>query len=291
MAYSLSNLLQDIYKNLGQSFISTATGGSTTTIIDTKLNEQFSDDDFEDGGTVFVVRDAGGASAAPESEFSQITDYDQDTETFTFGALTTAVASGDTYLVATPTFRLYEVIEQCNMALKDLGYIALPDTSLTTVSGQTEYSYPVALKAMPPIAVMVALNQDSNDNGWMDVDFEYQPSAPNSVGILVLPDMWSGDTLKIFYNGIHPNLTAYNSYVAETIHPALARFVCTLRVLEWYNRRSAGTDKYWIDEQRRMEAKMDDMMVQYPIWKPKKKPIFWSDGERRFVYNRYQQNP
>jgi hypothetical protein len=285
MAYSLSNLLQDIYRNLGQTFVSTATGGSTTTVVDSKLNERYSDDDFEDGGVVFVVRDAAGLSAAPEMEFSAITDYDQDTETFTFGALTAAVASGDTYMVVTPTFPLNEVIENCNMALKDLGDIALTDTSLTSASQQTEYALPVALKLRRPIRVQYqGITGDANDNNWIDIQFEYVPSAPNSTGLLIIPQIVAGRTIKVWYHALHPNLTAYNSYVSETIHPTLARFICTLRILEWYNRRSAGTDKYWVDEQRRMESKMDEMKVLYPVWKPKKKPVFFNVGADEMDY-------
>src|SRR5688500_61890 len=107
MAYSatdfqLTHLLQKAYRRLKVARTSTATGGSTTTIVDTKLADYLGDsneDDVLNGGSVIIVKDT--AVAAPEGEFSRISDYD-DAGTITTSTLTAAVASGDTYMYISP---------------------------------------------------------------------------------------------------------------------------------------------------------------------------------------------
>jgi hypothetical protein len=74
----------------------TATGGSTTTLVDAKL-ARFADD-YWNGAQVYVKTDAGGANAAPEGEDSWVTDFVGATGTLTLSPeLTQAPAAGDTY--------------------------------------------------------------------------------------------------------------------------------------------------------------------------------------------------
>lgn len=83
----------------GLAQIGTATGGSTTTIVDTTRlkSSQYSDDSWT-GGYARISYDAGGAAAAPEGELSPITTYAASTGTVTFNpAMTAAPASGDIY--------------------------------------------------------------------------------------------------------------------------------------------------------------------------------------------------
>ena len=98
---TLSNILRDSLVKLGQLQVFTATGGTTTTIVDSDLGG--TDSDFV-RGTMVVIRDAGGASAAPENEFAEITAYTSSTGTLTGAAssFTVAPASGDTYGLSPP---------------------------------------------------------------------------------------------------------------------------------------------------------------------------------------------
>jgi hypothetical protein len=72
------------WRALGKITDLEATGGSTTTIVSTY--SPFTADDNLNNGTAIVVRDAGGAGAAPEGQFSVITDYVASTKTWTIGA-------------------------------------------------------------------------------------------------------------------------------------------------------------------------------------------------------------
>lgn len=83
MAYSqtqfqLTHLMQKAYRRVANVRTSTATGGSTTTIVDEKLLDYLEDsneDDYLNNWTVFVVTDSAGAGADPEGKFSIISDY------------------------------------------------------------------------------------------------------------------------------------------------------------------------------------------------------------------------
>lgn len=70
----------------------TATGGSTTTLIDTSLAAIFADDELN--GKFVVVR-----PFTATAEVALITDYDQGTQTMTFAAIGTLVGAADEYIV------------------------------------------------------------------------------------------------------------------------------------------------------------------------------------------------
>lgn len=71
MAYTLSDLLQDIYAELGQLRVGVASNGSVNTLEDASLAAQHRDDEWK-GGAIFVAQ-AGGE--APEGEFAAVSAF------------------------------------------------------------------------------------------------------------------------------------------------------------------------------------------------------------------------
>lgn len=97
MAYTLAQLRQELAKTLDSFVTGTATGGSTTTIIDTDLLDsgQYADDHFN-GADLYMYDTTD--DAAPEGEARYCTDFVQSTGTLTVGKeFTAAVGAGDTY--------------------------------------------------------------------------------------------------------------------------------------------------------------------------------------------------
>jgi hypothetical protein len=85
-----------------------ATGGSTTTVVDTNLPAKFgivnnrldADTDFFNGCRVLISQDAGGSNAAPENETSIVTGYNESSGTLTVSpAFSAAVAASDYYKI------------------------------------------------------------------------------------------------------------------------------------------------------------------------------------------------
>ena len=266
MALILSQLLQGMYRRLGQTETFLATGGSTTTIVNTLFKEKYQDDDLV-GWTAFVTRDSAGASAAPENEYKTVTAYVESTWTITLASAfsgTSAVAAGDRITLANVRFPIEEMIQQTNLMLEDLGDYTFIDTSITTAANKTEYAIPVAIKRNI-IKVQIQTNTaDADDNGWVTYnpsEYEVVPATSGSTGLLIFRDQpASGYSLKVWYSGSHPNVSSYSDVILEYIHPTLAITGLTAYALDWFNAKTAGGDEYWL-------KKLNDARVEFDIAK------------------------
>jgi len=278
MAYLASNLLQDAYRKLGMLEVRTATGGSTTTVVDSGFVgiKNAPKDDAWLNGTLFIVRDAAGTNVAPENEFQRISGYAASTGTFTLDtALTSSASASDTYAYTTAEVPLRSMLELANAALQALGTISLVDTTtLDTASPQTEYACSAIWKRPRPIRVDVQGNSDSGDNAWIESrDWDYQPATGGATGLIIFghqPE--SGMGIRVWYNGLHPTLTAYNSVVHESVPPELAALTLAEKALEWLNTRYRGSDEFML--QRLSDAKVQRQQYEAtnPVWRVRRKP-------------------
>jgi len=271
-SFQLTHLLQKAYRRLKVVRTSTATGGSTTTIADTKLVDDLGDsneDDVLNRGTVIIVKDAAGA--APEGEFNRISDYD-DAGTITVPSAWSAsssVASGDTYMNISPDFPLFDMIEIVNDALVYLGRIPKVYSSLTTAANQTEYTLPVALKGIDLTDIEIqGILTDANDNRYVPISgWKITPALPGSTGLLTLPQFASGYILRVGYPGLHPRVSAFSDYISEYIHPELATACVRAHALQWYNDQRGGDDVMKQKEDRAWNQ-LDIAKAMYPIKNP-----------------------
>ena len=285
MGFNLSNLLQAIYTELGQLTASTATGGSTTTAVDSKMQGQYADDDWKDGA-LFVIRDAGGAGAAPEGEFKLISGYDDDGSIGTFTmdtALTAVIASGDTFGFANAYYPLHTMIELVNAVLRSLGDIALVDTTtLDTTGSKTEYAAAVAWKRRRPLAVDIqGKTGDVNDNHWVRVhDWDFVPAAPGSTGLIIFKSQpTSGRDMRVWYKDAHPRLSEYNDMLSETITPELAVAAGVERGLRWQNSRAGGGDPFLLQSWKDAKIELERAKIEYPVWSPRRSANLMITGE------------
>ena len=274
MAYLLSNLLQDAYRALGKTDTFILTGGSTTTIIDTKLEDKYQDDDLKNW-TCFITRDAGGLNAAPENEFNRISGYVESTNTATVDtAFTISPAAGDTVTLTSDQFPLREMMQQANIALRALDYLVLTNTSLTSSSTQTEYDLPVALKADDLVKIEVQTEATTDDYQWETVPpdaYYILPASPGSTGEIIFEKyLEDGKTIRVWYEGLHPDLTAYNSVISETIHPTVAWASLVAHALQWYNTMLSGQDEYYLQRENKAWRDLEIALAKHPIYKPKK---------------------
>lgn len=275
MAYSatqlqLTHVLQWLYRRLGAK-VTLATGGSTTTAVDTKLVEELQNsnvDDLYNGGTIIVIEDAAGAAAAPEGQFSRITDYEASSTTVTFSPALTALASGDRILITTRDFPLYDVIEQVNDALKDLAKTPRYDTSITTAANQTEYTLPVAVKGGRILKVeMQGITTDANDNRWVPVvGYRENYAVPGTAGTLVLPQFATGYTIRITYIKPHGRVDAYDDPIDEHFDPQLVQAAVMAHVLQWRNdadRVNGGADDNLLALEQKAWSQYDRAKIEH----------------------------
>jgi len=197
---------------------SNATGGSTTTIIDTKLaNLGWNSDDFN-GGMALLIRDAGGAGAAPEGESRQITDF-VSSGTITVDAFSAAAASGDSYGVMTSRYPRGLLVSKINECLAEYGDVPTEDiTSLTTAASTSEYSLPVAAKK-DLRQVWLARTTTANDYRWQAAMNCYvEHGAANGVGKLIFNyQPTSGYKIKLVYMAAHGYVQADTDVISDYV--------------------------------------------------------------------------
>lgn len=279
MAYTLSNLLIDLLGGLGQSTTFLATGGSTTTIINTTIAERRGKKPINNYAVdwyAFVVRDAGGAGAAPEGEFQRINAYDSGSQTYTVDTpFSSAIGAGDEIMIVSSRFFAREAIRRTNEAVQKL-VIALPDITLTTTAGQQVYSLPVTAKRERPRQIWIQQTAGDDDTYVQRFDYDYVPSAGGSAGSLKFTGpLKTGMTIRIYYDTYQPALTAYNSVIHETIDPKLALAAAKVSLLEWYVAKTRDKD-FWAQDLNIARNDFDEAKKMYPIYKPKR-------GQRYFT--------
>ena len=278
-AFQLTHLLQRVYRRLKVSRASTATGGSSTTLVDSTLADFLGDaneDDQLNGGTIIIIKDAGGAGAAPEGEFGRITDY-ASSGTITW-APSTAPTAGDVYMFAGKDFPILDMIEIVNDALTSDyvgGGLVNINTSLITAALQTEYTLPstqIDAQSILSVEIQTRLN-DSNDNQYVPLpDYKIVPSGtPGTAGTLVIPQLAAGYTIRLKWPGTHARVSTYADYISESLTPAVAEACVVAHALQWYNIKRGGADGWMKEREDRAWNALDVALAREPIRRPEKR--------------------
>lgn len=238
MAIYMFDLVYKIMSDLGTIKVQgTATGGSTTTLIDTNAL-RLTENDYFNEGTLFIKNDSSGT--ANDKLFAKIKDYTQTSKTIEiFDTLSEAIAAGDTYAAATRRYPLFVVENKINNQLFLDGYIPGEDTSLTTVADQLEYTLPSGA-SRDLRQVLFAASDDSNANDWTPVlNWDIQKTATGTADTLVLSyELPAGQTLWLRYGKQHDELTTYTSELDEVIHPDRIVYGAEAELLRWYRDRT-----------------------------------------------------
>ena len=269
MSYTLHDLTYRTAREMGIVFESAATGGSTTTIVDTVMLTQA--DDYWNQGVAWILYDAGGAAAAPQGEYKVISDFANTGDTITLAsAVSAAVAAGDRYAVCRNQGSfgwLGILIQKVNQALQDIGPVPAVDTSLTTAANQTEYTIPIAVKGQL-LRVEIQTNVDTDDNQYHTVSFTVKPtSTAGSTDTLVLDNQpASGYTLKLTYLAVHPELAIYSDKMSEYI--PIERVIFAAARDSWRHLRDWTGLGTWDDKIQELSDKAERAKLDYPIRRP-----------------------
>lgn len=270
MTYTLADLTYQLAIELGIVEEGVATGGSVSTIIDT--NDRDEEEHYWVGGTAWILKDAAGAGAAPEGEYSAVSGYSQSAQTVTLrDNATAAVASGDVYALAKKRFPLSILIQSVNRALRDLGTIPVTDTSLTTATQKTEYTLPIAAN-LDLRQVWLQTYNDSDDNQWIELyNWEIERSATGSADKLIFdtqPDF--PYTLKLIYMDNHPKMHDYDDKLSETVHWERIIYRAAAQAHNWYRQKTRSNEKYLVEDIQYYRDYAEAMALRYPIKAPRK---------------------
>lgn len=191
MAYTLGGVREEIARAFGRYSKFTATGGSTTTAVST--SGLFEPDDFWNQAILYVRTDAGGASAAPESEYRFITDYDQASQTATVTlAFTATIASGDVceiYGGNIPPGELDNIIERAVKAATAYWYVPTWDDSTLDFTASTyTYSLPTDVDRLRRVYF-----RESSSYRWKSFPFWEITGLPGAYVLKTKADPGAGD--------------------------------------------------------------------------------------------------
>src|SRR3990172_7436592 len=286
---NLSELLQGTLLELGQMTIrqatATTTSTVTTTITDSRLIDE-SDDAF-DNGSIFMVETTDGN--APQGEFGLVkatTPFDPATGAITMASKFTAViTSGDRFGIANGLFPLYTLVGIANRALGALGPIPLrDDTTLDTAASTSEYAAALAWMRAEPYAIMVQRGSDALDPQWDPYhDWDWIPgTAPGTTGRIVFRQVpWdSAKNIRVLYKGVHPDVSAYNDIVAESVDRERIIQTMVEKALRWQNGLMQGSDDYYKERWGTSMQDVKDAKREFPKSQPPRRPHHFLPGDR-----------
>jgi hypothetical protein len=284
MITNLFGATLEVARNLGIVSDGTATGGSTTTIVDTlgrKETEDYWAGTGDKTGTVWITYDAGGVAAAPQGEWGKVSAFATSTSTITFRpAMTVAVASGDGYAIAKKRYPLFILIQCVNQTLYDLGVIPYTDTgTISMAAGQSEYTLPTAAK-LDLREVWLQTNQDSDDNRWARVyDWKIQHSDIGSANKLILPSTIPGYDVKVVYMSTHPTLRVAADKISENVHPDRVIYAAASKALIWYRNKTRSSERSLITSIAEMEQRAAAAAILWPIPEPSRRSRLFIAGQ------------
>jgi hypothetical protein len=279
MTYTLAQLTYRVARELGITVEGIATGGTTGTLLD--ANDRTEADNYWLDGTLWVLRDAGGAGAAPENEVRTLSASTSSTGTLTVRtAFTVSPAAGDRYALAykfggNPW--LYTLQQKINQAIQDLGRV--PQTDITTIVGadnQTEYTLPAAAGLDLRQVWYQGDNTDSNDNRWRELIrgshwYVQENSTAGTADTLVLAfQPSSAYYLKLVYMAPHPMLLTDTSYLSDHVPVERVVIPATLECFR-YMKQVTGWNK-WDSDIQRYDEMATRIRSQYSIHAPRRAP-------------------
>ncbi len=211
--YNLAFVLQDFVR-------STATDGSTTTLIDTVA--RFEGDDFFDNGTLFI-RSGNNANKA-----LVISAWDGANKTFTF-ATASACAANDIYAAIPKDFPKGLLVESINQALFEIGDLPKTNITLPTVSASEEYTLPTGVKNVKRVEIAHSLvtpfnyvphyNWDERE-GKLVFDTDFEPGTTDY-------------KIRLSYNAPHAEVNADGDTIDDLINKELLRWSSAAFALRW----------------------------------------------------------
>ena len=238
MTDTLFDLTLKVAIELGIIRQTVATGGSTTTAVDSTLLATL-DDDYYEQGTCWITDTTD--DLAPEKEMSIVSGFTGATGTVTLqDELTVALASGDRFAVGAPRYKLFELIQQINNSLYLDGYIPGTDETLTTVANQREYTLPqVATLDLRQVWITTVKGDDDRTIPRPVYNYIIKHSITGTPDTLVLnQDYAAGYTLILIYAAQHGALQIPADELNDSIHPDRIVFDAAANAMRAYRDRT-----------------------------------------------------
>jgi hypothetical protein len=240
-AKTRADLIEEIADLYGEYIKLTATGGSTTTIVDTA--SLYQPDSYWVGHYAYVLTDAGGEGAAPEGQERAVTAYDQGDGTITVSpAFSAAVGAGDVCELL-PVQRA-TIARAINAAVRAAGKTWLVEVvdedTITLDEDDYEYDLPADLVTLKRVLV-----REETSDPWMEVPANNWRVAGLPGAQTLIFDTWNGlsedYTLRLEYLARPSEMTSDSGTLGlgEPAERELVQFVIAY-ALYWLHDRAAN---------------------------------------------------
>ena len=227
---------------------SSATGGATTTLIDTGFpwyitvgaTNSLPPDDYYNGGTLFFK---SHTHPTLSKTTAIVTDWVSATTTFTYVAVSDAPHAGDTYAVV-PRDYPRNVLRRCvNQALADIGGELLYNVATTTVSDQMSFDLPSGVYNVKTIEIACSSTSPYGyieHHHWHEVNDDIYFDEGTQPGV-------TGNIIRIGYQVPLSELTADTSALPDQYNMDMVVWTAAVHALRW-KMGMTHDDEPWLKE-------------------------------------------
>ena len=206
-------LIRSVAKQLMEARSSAATGGSTTTLIDTNLDAP---NDFYNGGLLFIDHTV--------PVINKITDWASATFTFTF-ATSTAVTAATKYTVVDERFPLDVIKNSINQCLvEDVGAIMMVNEALVAVDDQEKYTLPADVYDVRRVEIGTLNESWKTNYCWQEElgELRFLDDKPAT-----------GDTIRVHYAASHAELIDLDDVLDDRLNVDMIVHAACVYSLQW----------------------------------------------------------
>ena len=221
MTDTLFDAIRELGRITGGSRTGLATGGTTTTVLDTRRGEA---DNVFKGGTALILSTTD--DAAPKKEARTISVWAKTGGVATVDtAFTATLTVGDRYMFVLPKYPLDWMVDKINSVLTKERIVAIDDTTLDIVAEQTEYALPAGYDRSNLRQVWIETNDDANKPEWMRC-MNWHVEYNGTTHLLILDtrietsidNRLNGNDIKLIATPYHGNIYAMTDEIDDLIH-------------------------------------------------------------------------
>lgn len=259
MAHTLFQATLDLARILMDVYESTATGGSTSTVVDSSIfqpSNHFSDDPK---GTLWLKL----ATVASKV----ITGHTTTTLTFS-PAQAGAVVAGDRYAAAPGHYPKYALIQAINAALAEMGKLPYQAQITPTAEKETYTVSDNAVFAEEIIGVQIG-NASTSPYAWMPHYRWRQEYTGTGPAMALIFDEGSEPQntypMLIYYRTIHPEVKLDSDVIHPSVHPDRLKWEAAVHALRWKYQRTKQDDPAQVALLNEAQDKAVTMRLAFPI--------------------------
>lgn len=234
----------------------TATGGSTTALVDSVLLAP-QPDDFWNNGMIYIK------SGTHAGEVYLITDFATTTGTVTFAAVTGAIVSGVRYSITRNTYPWDQIVSAIQRAL-DSTWITGIDSTLEGDGETLEFTLPTGVYDVK----RVEFEDTAATNGGRKNSTHWRETSTGKLRFDYGHAPIDGYTIHVYYRDQHAELTSSTVVISNEINVEWLKWAAAQELLWW------GVSMYGQQVEYRIEERMNKVIAMLKGKSPRREPDF-----------------